>query len=153
MNAPELSICLSEVKTAWNRCLPWLAPPLFTFWHENKYAPISPTIYFLMYRGKIAYIGRSNRVGRRIDAHRRDRRPFDVAVLAQHLPNEQLPKIESALIALWRPEQNRAGKRRRPHDVLPLKSRPLQRRAHVPPEARREFPAFQRYIARFLEGK
>jgi hypothetical protein len=65
------------------------------------------SVYFLLQSGTVVYVGQSNKLHSRIEAHRRDKE-FD-RVLYVPVPTEELDAVENRFIVALKPIYNIRG--------------------------------------------
>ena len=71
----------------------------------NLYTP--PSIYFLILRGEVVYVGQSTNLSSRIEHHKTNKE-FD-KVLHMHIDQERLLEIERFFIEILEPKYNKEG--------------------------------------------
>lgn len=72
---------------------------------KPRTTPIVPGVYFLFKEGDLIYVGQSKDCYARIDAHRGNGRPFDLATVMPLEP-QFLGQVEKALIRSYKPPGN-----------------------------------------------
>lgn len=109
MSARELTNCLPELKSAWNRCIPgdtWNDADLTFKIGMRCHAVRNSSIYFLINGGVILYIGSTCNLPARVVGHATTRM-FDGFAYVDGLPLATAREYERRLIADLMPIWNR----------------------------------------------
>jgi hypothetical protein len=80
-------------------------------WPVSQDPPHARGIYFLIWQGKVCYVGQAGSVFMRLEQHRAERRPFTHYNGIVGLPAWALSTVEYAYVDAWDPPWNEVARR------------------------------------------